>query len=151
MSAAVKRWLGVRCWPDRIALVAVEAGPDGSRVCFRRRQPCPKNLDPGRRVAWFARVTGEAIDESGGDGVAVRVADSGPTQLRAEAEGAVLACAGQRGLATMTLRRQSLIKPLGVSRRSGGWTEFQKHDPLIGSLVGDEKDAAMASLGAARR
>ena len=145
------KWLGVRCWASRIALAVAEDSPDGPVAVFVRRQPCPTGLNPGERAAWFAKVVTEAIDESGATGVAVRIADSGPDQERAEADGAVLASAALRGLTGVTLRRQSLLKPLGVPRGAGGWAAFQKSDPFIGALVGDLKDAAMASLGAARR
>lgn len=84
-------------------------------------------------------------------GVAVRVSDTGPAQDRAEAEGAVLSVAGQRAVPAVTLRRQSLVKPLGVPRAPGAWASFQKDDSFVGSLPAKEKDAAMASLGAARR
>jgi len=143
-------WLGVRCWKERIAVLAVDDGPGGPSVVFRRRQNCPKGLEPGARAAWFARVAAEAVEESGCGGVAVRIADSNCEQLRCEAEGAVLAGASAAGLRTITLRRQSLIKPLSVPKGAGSWKAFQAQDPFIGSLIGDEKDAAMASLGAAR-
>lgn len=142
-------WLGVRCWGDRLALVAVQDG-DPPIVSFARRQAAPKVKDRGERAAWFAKAVVEALEETGCVGVSVRVADSGPDQDRVEAEGAVLAAAHNAGRATRTLRRQSLLKPLAVSREAGAWKTFQKEDPFVGSLVGDEKDAAMASLAASR-
>jgi hypothetical protein len=143
-------WLGVRCWKDKVALVAVADSPDGPKVVLQRRQPAPRGGDAGSRAAWFARIATEAIEESGSGGVSVRIADSNPDQARVEAEGAVLAAAGQAGLPTRTFRRQSLMKPLGVGRGTGDWKRFQQEDGFVGGMVGDEKDAAMAALGAAR-
>lgn len=143
-------WLGVRCWKDRIALVAVRDATAHPEVVLRRRQPVPDTTDPGERAAWFAKTAAEAMGESSCGGVSVRVADSDPDQMRAEAEGAVLATANQRGLLARTMRRQSLMKPLEVPREKNAWKSFQKEDDFIGALVGDEKDAAMAALGAAR-
>lgn len=134
-----------------MSLVVVEDSATGPEVTFRRTQPCPNESDPGRRSAWFGRVVAEAMDAVDVAGVAVRVADAGPVQDRAEAEGAVLSTAGQRGVPAVTLRRQSLVKPLSVPRASGAWASFQKNDPFVGSLPAKEKDAAMASLAAARR
>lgn len=144
-------WLGVRCWTNQIALVAVADAAGRPEVVFRRRQGGAGIADAGERCAWFGKMAEEALEESGAEGLAVRVADSNPDQARASAEGAVLAVAGAQGLPTMELRRQSLLKPLGAGREAGAWKAFQKEDAFIGSLVGDEKDAAMASLGAARR
>jgi len=129
----------------------VEDSANGPQVAFRRSQPCPTDSDPGRRAAWFGRVVAEALDAVDVVGVAVRVSDTGPAQDRAEAEGAVLSVAGQRAVPAVTLRRQSLVKPLGVPRTPGAWASFQKDDSFVGSLPAKEKDAAMASLGAARR
>jgi hypothetical protein len=143
-------WLGVRCWKAKVALVAVRETTGGPVVVFRRRQPVPKTLDAGARAGWFAKVAAEAIAESECAGVSVRIADNNPEQTRAEAEGAVLASAHSKGLPARTVRRQSLMKPLKVPSGQGAWHRFQKDDAFIGSLVGDEKDAAMASLGASR-
>lgn len=146
------KWLGVRCWTGRIAVAVVDDGASGGPLLtFARRQPCPAALDPGARAAWFARVVTEAIDEAGAVGVAVRVADSSPDQDRAEAEGAVLAAAALSGRIGVTFRRQSLLKPLGVGRQAGAWAAFQRNDSFVGSLLGDLKDAAMASQAASRR
>lgn len=142
--------LGVRCWKDRIALVVVEEAPDGPTVRFSRRQKAPSSSDPGEVTAWFGKMTEEAIQESGATVVSVRIADTSPEQGRAHAEGAVLAAAYRAGATCKTYRRQSLMKPLGVARTTGAWDRFQKVDPFIGSLVGEEKDAAMASLAATR-
>lgn len=143
-------WLGVRCWRDKIALVAVHDADTGPEVTFQRRQPVPETTDPGERTGWFAKVVLEAINESRCTGVSVRIADSNPVQERAEAEGAVLAAAHENGVPTARYRRQSLTRPLGIDRAQGAWATFQRRDPFIGALVGDEKDAAMAALGAAR-
>lgn len=143
-------WLGVRCWKDKISFVAVEDGAT-PRVVFRRRQSAPASIDPGQRVAWFAKAVTEAIEETLCDGVSVRIADSSPDQDRAEAEGAVLAATALSGRQTLRYRRQSLMKPLRVDRFAGAWNSFQRSDEFIGSLIGDEKDAAMASLAAARK
>lgn len=143
-------WLGVRCWAKKIALVVVDDTGDEPQVTLKRRQPCPET-DPGRRAAWFARMAVEALSESGSVGLAVRVADSAADQERAEAEGAVLAAAAEAGVETKRLRRQSLVKPLGVPRVAGAWRDFPRTDPFLKSLVGEERDAAMASLGGSRR
>lgn len=78
------------------------------------------------------------------------MADADADQERVEAEGAVLAAAHASGCTTRRFRRQSLLKPLAVGRDAGAWKAFQKDDPFVGVLVGDEKDAAMASLAASR-
>lgn len=142
-------WLGVRCWKDRIAVVAVIDGQPPT-VLLERRQAAPRSEDPGERSAWFARTVREAIEETACSGVSVRVADSGPDQARAEAEGAVFAAAHLAGRPTRRFRRQSMMKPLGVPRGAGEWSAFQRDDQFIGSLVADAKDAAMASLAATR-
>lgn len=142
-------WLGVRCWKDKIALVVVAEG-DPPEVEFRRRQPSPAINEPAARAGWFGKVVREALNEVECEGVSVRVADTDPDQLRAEAEGAVFAAAGAAGLPAKRFRRQSLLKPLGVERSAGAWQAFQKSDAFIGGFVGDEKDAAMASLAALR-
>lgn len=142
-------WLGVRCWKDKIAVVVVADGTPPT-LTMARRQPAPTGAEPGVRAAWFANVVSEAIDETGCNGVAVRVADNDPDQARAEAEGAVLAAGASAGLPTKTFRRQSLVKPLGVPAGAGAWKQFQKDDSFVGAQVGDEKDAVMASLAAAR-
>lgn len=143
-------WLGVRCWKDKIAFVAVDDTGPTPIVTFKRRQPVPSTSDPGERAGWFARTASEAITETACAGVSVRVADSDPNQVRAEAEGAVLATANEAGLPTITVRRQSLMRPLGIKNTAGAWKTFQKEDAFVGGLVGDEKDAAMASLAGAR-
>lgn len=142
-------WLGVRCWKEKLALVAVQDGKPPT-VAFARRQAVPKIEDPGERAAWFVRAVTEAIEETDCAGVSVRVADADPDQERAEAEGAVLAAAHLAGRPTVRLRRQSLLKPLAIGREAGAWKAFQKEDAFVGTLVGDEKDAAMASLAASR-
>lgn len=142
-------WLGVRCWSDRLALVAVHDGAPPT-LAFARRQPAPKGADRGARAAWFAKAVAEAIDETNCAGVSVRIADTSPDQERAEAEGAVLSAAHVAGRPTRTFRRQSLLKPLAVGREAGAWKAFQREDEFVGGLIGDEKDAAMASLAAAR-
>lgn len=109
------------------------------------------NSDPGDRAAWYAMSASEALTESGATGVAVRIADGDSDRKRSVAEGAVLAVAGAARVPTVELRRQSLMKPLGVGSGAGAWSAFQKSDAFIGSLLVDERDAAMASLGAARR
>jgi hypothetical protein len=142
-------WLGVRCWKDKLALLAVQDGKPPT-VAFARRQAVPKVEDPGERAAWFARAVTEALEETDCAGVSIRVADADPDQERVEAEGAALAAAHLAGRPTRRFRRQSLLKPLGVGREAGAWKAFQKDDPFVGRLVGDEKDAAMASLAASR-
>lgn len=143
-------WLGVRCWKDKIALVVVQDGAT-PEVVFRRRQSASTSTDPGQRLAWFAKAVTEAIEETGCDGVSVRIADSSPDQDRAEAEGAVLAASAISGKQALRYRRQSMMKPLKVDRSAGAWNSFQRSDAFIGGLIGDEKDAAMASLAAARK
>ena len=146
-------WLGVRCWKNRIALVVIDDHTDGPRVLFRRREGAPeRGSDHGPHVAWFHRVVSEVIEEARPEGVAVRVANSDPEQVRAECEGAVAVAAAQRGLPAMSLRQQGMWKPLGLpNAKAATWKAFQSEDSLIGSLVQEEKDAAMASLAAARR
>lgn len=143
-------WLGVRCWKDKIALVAVDDG-DPPTIVHASRPKAPATDDPGLLAAWFGRSLTEALGEADFEGVAVRIADRDPTQERAQAEGAVLAAAAEAGLQTVTLRRQSMLKPLEVPSGRGEWAKFPKEDPFFGALVGDEKDAAMASLAATRR
>jgi len=108
-------WLGVRCWKDKLAMVAVEDGATPS-VLFVRRHAAPTSDDPGARVAWFARTVVEAAEEAKCNGVSVRVADANPDQERAEAEGAVLSASHSAGFETRRYRRQSLLKPLGAGR-----------------------------------
>lgn len=144
-------WLGIRCEAKSIAIVLVEDGDDGPAMTFHRFQKTPDGLQPGEQAAWFAKVVDEALDEVDVDGVALRIADQDPKLERGHAEGAVLAAVGRRHKPTQMLRRQSLVKPLGVAKGQGAWASFQRDDPFVGGLVGKYKDAAMASLGALRK
>lgn len=145
-------WLGVRCWKDRIAMVAVKDGPT-PEVSFRRRQKSPARTDRyGPHVAWFYAVTLEAIEEIAPEGVVVRVANTGAEQVRSECEGAVAVAAAHSDLPVRALRQQSMWKPLGVANaRSTTWSAFLKSNPLLSTLVVDEKEAACASWAASRR
>jgi hypothetical protein len=75
-------WLGVRCWRDKLALVAVQDGSPPT-VAFARRQAAPDVEAPGERAAWFARAVTEAIEETDCAGVSVRLADADADQERA--------------------------------------------------------------------
>ena len=145
-------WLGVRCWKDRIALVVVEDG-EPPTVLFNRRHKAPARAeDHGPHVLWFHRMVVEAIEETKPDGVAIRIASVDPDQIRAECEGAVAVAAAQAKLPTMDLRQQRMWNPLGVAdAKSTSWKAFLQIDPTISSLVGEEREAACASLAASRR
>jgi hypothetical protein len=138
--------LGVRCWKDRIALVALAGDPgDDPDVVLHRRAKLPSSARDAERVVWVNKTVAEAIEESGADALAVRVSDADPDQVRSEHEGIALFAAASRALPVTTLRRQSMVKPLGVRREAGAWKEFPKTDGFISGFVGDEKDAAMAA------
>ena len=144
--------LGVRCWKDKVALVAVSAAPGGDpTVVLQRRGRLPASVSDTDRVEWVHKMVVEAIEEARADVVAVRVSDADPDQHRAEHEGVALLAAGARGCRGITLRRQSMLKPLGVPSGAGAWKEFPKTDPFISGFVLDEREAAMAARAALNR
>ncbi len=49
------------------------------------------------------------------------------------------------------MRRQSMIKPLGVGQVKGAWAEFQKKDEFISGFVGNEREAAMVARAVLNR
>ena len=144
-------WLGVRCWKDRIALVAVDEDTRGPQCVLRRRTKVPTGLDEGRRADWFHKITTEAIEECHPVGVAVRISDAGDDRVRSENDGAVLVAAAHANLPSITLGWQKMRAPLGVSKEAGAWKAFPKTDPFISGLIGDERDVAMAALASVRR
>jgi hypothetical protein len=145
--------LGVRCWKDRVALVALDGEPGGEpMVVLHRRGKLPGGGSDVDRVEWVHKTVMEAIEESKATLVAVRVSDADPEQHRAEHEGvALLAAAGAQGCQGVALRRQSMLKPLKVPAGVGAWKEFPKSDPFISTFVLDEREAAMAARAALNR
>jgi hypothetical protein len=145
--------LGVRCWKDKIAVVAVSGAPGGDpTVVLHRRGKLPAGVSDTDRVEWVHKMVVEAIEEAKADVVAVRVSDADPDQHRAEHEGvALLAAAGVQGCKGMTLRRQSMLKPLGVPAGAGAWKEFPKTDPFVSGFVLEEREAVMAARAALNR
>ena len=138
--------LGVRCWKDRIAFVAISGEPGNEPdVALHRRVKLPAEASDGDRVQWVHKAVVEAIEESEADALAVRVTDGDPQQHRSEHEGIALLAAATRGLPVVSLRRQSMIKALGVSRQSGAWRAYLTSDPYLAGFVGDEQEAAMAA------
>lgn len=138
--------LGVRCWKHQVAIVAIsdDAGA-GATVVLHRRSKLPAGLGDGERADWVYKAVVEAIEESKAAAVAVRVSDADPDQHRAEHDGAALLAAAHRKLQATTLRRQSMLKPLGVPSGRGEWAQFPKQDPFISGFVGEEREAAMAA------
>ncbi len=144
--------LGVRCWKDRVALVALSGDPGSDpTVVLHRRSKLPAGGSDADRVRWVHKVIVEAVEESKADRVAVRVSDADPDQSRAEHEGVALLAAVNKGCATMSLRRQSMLKPLGVPAGAGAWAAFPKNDPFISCFVLDEREAAMAARASLNR
>jgi hypothetical protein len=140
--------LGVHCWKDRVALVALSGDPGSTPlVVLHRRSKLPTGAADVERVRWVHKVVVEAIEETKADRVAVRVSDANPDQHRAEHEGVALLA----GCAGMCLRRQSMLKPLGVPAGAGAWAAFSKNDPFITGFVVDEREAAMAAQAALNR
>lgn len=113
MLGCVAVVLGVRCWKDRIALVALAAHPgDHPDVVLHRRVKLPSGALDGERVLWVHKTVTEAIEEAGAEALAVRVSDAEADQVRAEHEGVAMFAAANRGLRVVILRRQSMLKPL---------------------------------------
>lgn len=139
--------LGVRCWRDRLALVALSSDPAGSpHLMLHRRVKLPGgDGSDADRIRWVHKTVVEAIEEAGAEAVAVRVSDADPEQLRTEHEGVALFAGANRGLPVATLRRQSMLKPLGVGREAGAWKAFPKRDSFVSGFVGDEQEAAMVA------
>lgn len=121
-------------------------------VVFETVDQLPAGLTAGSAATWFANCVVEAIEQTQPQGVAVRVSDGDVQAERAHAEGAVLAAADQRGLPTILLIRQRMLKPLlGTGRpEKGAWAAFPKTDPFVSGLKTKVREAAMASLAAAR-
>lgn len=146
-------WLGVRCWKDKVALAAVHDSAEGLVLVFDRRQQLPKgDPDLGRQAHWFFQVVDEALAETEVSGLAICVSSGDADQTRASFEGAAAVAAATHGVPVKLMRKQGMWKPLGLTDRKGAtWDRFLKEDRLIGQLVGDLKEAAVASLAAARR
>lgn len=144
--------LGVRCWRDKIALVVLEdASGAEPRIVLRRRSKLTVTSDSDR-VRWVHKTVTEAIEEAKATTVAVRISDaSHADQRRAEHDGVALHAGAVQDIEVVTLRRQSMLKPLGVRSGAGMWVDFQKTDPFLGRFVADEKDAAMAARAALNR
>jgi hypothetical protein len=144
--------LGVRCWKDRLALVALSGDPGSTpTIVLHRRSKLPTGGSEADRVRWVHNVVVEAIEEAKADRVAVRVSDADPDQHRAEHEGVALLAAASKRCDTVSLRRQSMRKPLGVPAGAGAWAAFPKSDPFISDFGLDERKAAMAAKAALNR
>jgi hypothetical protein len=144
--------LGVRCWKDRVAIVALSGDPGSTpTIVLHRRSKLPTGGSEADRVRWVHNVVVEAIEEAKVDRVAVRVSDADPDQHRAEHEGVALLAAADKGCEAVSLRRQSMLKPLRVPAGAGAWAAFPKNDPFISDFVLDERDAAMAAKAALNR
>lgn len=144
--------LGVRCWKDRIALVALDhlSAADPGVVLHRRSKLA--GTSDSDRVVWVHKIVTEAIEEAEASIMAVRISDDAHAdQRRAEHDGVALHAGAARDLEVMTLRRQSMLKPLGVPSGAGAWAKFQKTDPFLTQFVADEKEAAMAARAALNR
>lgn len=138
--------LGVRCWKDKIALVVLEDVPGSEpRIVLHRRSKLAVTSD-GDRVRWVHQAVIEAIQEGNASTVAVRISDDfHADQRRAEHEGVALHAGAALNLEVVTMRRQSMLKPLGVPPGKGMWADFQRANPFVGQFVADERDAAMAA------
>lgn len=144
--------LGVRCWKDRVALVALRGDPHGTPdVVLHRRANLPAGATDGDRARWVHKTVIEAIEESAANSVAVRVSDGDADQQRAEHEGVTLLAAASRGLMASDMRRQSMTSLLSVGRLKGAWAQFPKADQFISGFVVDEREAAMAAQAVLNR
>lgn len=85
-------------------------------------------------------------------GVAVRISDGDVNQHRAMHEGAALVAASNCGLPGQLLFRQHMLRPLTGHGQlpAGQWAKLPSTDPFLKSVPVKHRDAAMASLAAAR-
>ena len=121
------------------------------RIVLHRRSRLTVTSDSDR-ARWVHKTVTEAIEEAKATMVAVRISDdSHADQRRAEHDGVALHAGAVQDLEVVTMRRQSMLKPLGVAAGTGMWADFQKTDPFLGRFVADEKDAAMVARVALNR
>lgn len=146
-------WLGVRCWPDRVALVVVDDAPSSPVVAFQRRERAPAgDIDLGQLARWIQQLATEVLEATAPEGLALYTSSGEVDQVRASLEGAVAAAAGRRAIPTKLVHRKNVWKPIGVANaKTEAWNaHLRSAAPFVG-LVAELWEATAASLAAGRR